>query len=98
MAPKQSARQKGTVFTKETVVIKVYDEVSKDLLGVWVNGKITRITHSRLGRSSKMVPRYVLEFEDKESTQYECGYAEVVEYITAYKTRKSAGATSEVSY
>ncbi len=55
------------------------------LKGVLVNGKITAITQSRIGRSTKKVPRYVLDFEDRERTQYECGYDEVQQYNAAYK-------------
>ena len=86
-----------TKQTKDTIVIKVFDKVSKQLLGVWVNGKVTSIKHSKVGRrTSKMVPRYVLEFEDKEGTQYECGYDEVVDYITAYQTIKGTAASTEI--
>ncbi len=60
-----------------------------------VNGKITAITQSRIGRSSKTVPRYVLDFEDRETTQYECGYDEVVQYNAAYKTRIDTPAASD---
>jgi hypothetical protein len=67
------------------------------LLGVWVNGKVTAIKHSKRGRSTKMVPRYVLEFEDRERTQYECGYAQVVEYIEAYTARINTAARSDRS-
>ena len=60
-----------------------------------VNGKITAITQSRIGRSTKLVPRYVLDFEDRERTQYECGYDEVEQYNAAYKARIDTAATSD---
>ena len=99
MTSTKSARQtKGRAQTKDTIVVKLLDKVSKQLLGVWVKGKITRIKLGKgRGRSSKMVPRYVLDFEDKERTQYECGHDEVVNYITAYQTQPRSAATGEVS-
>ena len=56
---------------KNKVYMKVFDKVCKQLLGVWVNGKITAIKHSKIGRSKDLVSRYVVEFEDNERTQFE---------------------------
>ena len=88
MATRASARQ------KYTTTIKVFDKVCKRLLGVWVNGKITKIKHSKMiGRSKVTVPRYVVEFDDNKRTQIECGYEEVVEMVALFNERKHTAAT-----
>ena len=50
---------------KDKVHMKVFDKVSKQLLGVWVNGKITAIKHSKIGRSKVLVSRYVVEWRSR---------------------------------
>jgi len=82
---------------KDKVHMKVFDKVSKQLLGVWVNGKITAIKHSKIGRSKDLVSRYVVEFEDNERTQFECGHDEVVELVAKFQERNNTVATQPLN-
>ena len=88
MSTRASARQ------KYQTPIKLFDRVCKELLGVWVVGKISAIKHSKKGNSKVLVSRYVLEFDDNEGTQIECGYEQVVDMVAKFQERKNIAPTS----